>query len=90
MQQHPALLDHLDALHTTPLGAARILQNLSLKTCDVVDWCKTRISAPHAVITRRGKNWYVDVDGCRLTIHAKSYTLITAHRTAPKQAHDAK
>lgn len=74
------LLMHLNQLHTTELGVLRIRRNLSLDTNDVVEWCKMKTSSPDAVITRNGKNWYVTVDGCTITINAYSFTIITAHK----------
>ena len=74
------LLSNLERLHTTDLGAARIRKNLRLDTDDVVDWCKAQIKAPNSGVTRRGKNWYVIVDGCEVTVNAHSYTIITAHK----------
>lgn len=74
------LLSNLNLLHTTELGVARIKRNLSLNTDDVVGWCKDKISSEDAVITRNGKNWYVDIDGCIITVNAYSYTIITAHK----------
>lgn len=74
------LLMHLDQLHTTELGTLRIRRNLSLDTNDVVGWCKVKTSSPDAVITRSGKNWYVAVEGCIITINAYSFTIITAHK----------
>lgn len=74
------LLLNLDRLHTTELGVVRIKKNLSLDTEQVVDWCRSRIGAPDAVIRRAGKNWYVDVGECILTVNAYSYTIITAHK----------
>lgn len=74
------LLENLDALHTTELGVIRVKKNLSLDTDDVVDWCKAKINSAGAVITRSGKNWYVNVDNCIITVNAYSYTIITAHR----------
>lgn len=71
---------HLEQLHTTELGALRIKRNLSLDTDDVVDWCKRKISSPDAVIERKGKNWYVTIADCMITINAYSFTIITAHR----------
>ncbi|MCL2281970.1 MAG: DUF3781 domain-containing protein [Fibromonadales bacterium] len=35
---------------------------------------------PKAVITRKGKNWYVNIDGCKITVNAHSYTIITVHK----------
>ena len=74
------LLENLARLHTTELGVGRIKKNLSLDADDVVAWCKAKIHSDNAVITRNGKNWYVDVDGCIITVNAYSYTIITAHR----------
>ncbi|RKJ62643.1 DUF3781 domain-containing protein [Roseburia sp. 1XD42-69] len=74
------LLINLDKLHTTELGVERIKRNLSLNTDDVVDWCKTKINSDNAVITRNGKNWYVNVDNYILTVNVYSYTIITAHK----------
>lgn len=74
------LRNNLDQLHTTELGVERIKRNLSLDTDDVVDWCKTKMNSPNAAISRKGKNWYVRVDNCILTVNAYSYTIITAHK----------
>lgn len=40
----------------------------------------TPFSSAHAIITRRGKNWYVTVDDIVITVNAHSCTIITAHR----------
>ena len=74
------LLKNLDKLHTTELGVERIKRNLSLDIDDVVDWCKAKINSVNAVITRSGKNWYVNIDNCIITVNAYSYTIITAHK----------
>lgn len=79
------LLSHLGQLHTTEMGQERIKKNLSLQGKDAVAWCVEKIASPHALITRKGKNWYVETDGCLFTINAYSYTIITAHRM--KQCH---
>lgn len=63
------LLNNLDKLHTTELGIARIKRNLSLDTDDVVAWCKDKINLAHAIIIRKGKNWYVNVDDFIITVH---------------------
>ena len=73
------LLTNLNRIHTTDLGLLRIRKNLSLDVEDVVSWCKDKITAGNAEITRKGKNWYVSVDGCIITVNAYSYTIITAH-----------
>ena len=74
------LLDNLDKLHTTELGIDRIKRNLSLESDDVIGWCKNKISSDNAAIERKGKNWYITVDGCMITVNAYSYTIITAHK----------
>lgn len=76
------LLSNLDQLHTTDLGAEHIRKNLRLDTDDVVDWCRGIIKAANANITRKGKNWYIAVDSCEITVNTHSYTVITAHRRA--------
>lgn len=76
------LLSKLDQLHTTDLGAERIRKNLRLDTDDVVGWCSEKIKARNASITRKGKNWYIAMDGCEITVNAHSYTIITAHKRA--------
>lgn len=74
------LIENLDKLHTTGMGAERIRRNLSLEDGDVMAWCRGRILLPSARMERRGKNWYVRTEGCVFTINASSYTVITAHR----------
>ncbi len=74
------LLRNLDKIHTTELGVERIKRNLSLETDDVVEWCKQKIILANAQIIRKGKNWYIHIDGCIFTINAYRYTIITAHK----------
>lgn len=80
MKQENELLMNLDQLHTTELGVGRIKKNLSLDIDEVVDWCREKIQSSHAIISRNGKNWYVNVDGYIITVNAYSYTIITAHK----------
>ena len=74
------LLNNIAKLHTTELGAVRIKRNLSLDCGDTAAWCREQISSPEAVIERKGKNWYITVNGCIITVNAYSYTIITAHK----------
>lgn len=74
------LIRNIEKVHTTELGIVRIKKNLSLDTDDVVEWCKSKILGDNAAIERKGKNWYVTVDGSVITVNAYSYTIITAHR----------
>ena len=73
-----ALIDNLDRLHTTEMGMERIKRNLGM-TEDPVEWCRSKITDKGAVTKLKGKNWYVFIDGCMITINAGSYTIITAH-----------
>ena len=80
-EQEGGLLESIDRLHTTQMGAERIKRNLQIETDDVVQWCRDRISDRNAKISRTGKNWYILSGNCRITVNAHSYTIITAHRT---------
>lgn len=75
-----ALIKNIDKVHTTDMGIDRIRRNLGLGDVDVVVWCKEKILKANAVIERQGKNWYVHIDGCVITVNASSYTIITCHR----------
>ena len=75
-----SLIENIDKLHTTELGAERIKRNLQIETADAVQWCKVRILDKDAEIERIGKNWYVAVGDCKITVNAYSYTIITAHK----------
>ena len=74
------LLENLDRLHITELGVIRIKKNLSLNVENVIEWCKEKISLSNAKIIRKGKNWYITIDNCIITVNAYSYTVITAHK----------
>ena len=76
------LLENIENLHTTPMGVDRIRCNLSLgdDVKDVVEWCRQKILDAHADISRQGKNWYIKIDGCIITVNAYSFTIITAHK----------
>lgn len=74
------LLLNLDKLHTTDLGVQRIQRNLKLDTSDIVGWFMEKIKAKNSSITRKGKNWYIVVDSCEITVNIHSYTIITAHK----------
>lgn len=74
------LIDCIDKLHTTELGAERVRKNLDIDCTDVVAWCRARITDPRAVLERRGKNWYATLDDVVITVNATRFTIITAHR----------
>ena len=74
------LIENIDKLHTTQLGMERIKRNLQLETNDIVSWCKVRITDKDTKIERIGKNWYAIAGDCKITVNARSYTIITAHK----------
>ncbi len=72
----------MDLLHTTDRGADRIRRNLMLDCDDPVAWCRHAIiGARDRTVIRRGKNFYVYIPGCVITINAASNGIITAHKT---------
>lgn len=78
------LILNIEKIHTTPLGAERIKRNLALlyeSEGEVIAFCKDCILRNDSHIERRGKNWYVTVDGMTFTVNAYSFTVITAHKT---------
>ena len=76
------LIENIEKLHTTSMGVERIRRNLSLgeDVKDVVAFCQQKILDDKAAIIRQGKNWYVKIDGCIITVNAYSYTIITVHK----------
>ena len=78
------LLLNLNNLHTTEMGIERIKKNLSINIDDVVNWCRQKICDPSADIIRRGKNYYITINNCIITVNAHSYTIITAHKSNRK------
>lgn len=74
------LLDNLEKVHTTEMGVDRIKRNIGVDVEDIVEYCVDKIKQDNAVIERKGKNYYVTVDGIIITVNASSYTIITAHK----------
>ena len=74
------LLNNLDKVHTTEMGVDRIRRNIEVDAEDIVEYCISKIMQENAVIDRKGKNYYVTVDGIIITVNASSYTIITAHK----------
>lgn len=79
MDMENELIKIIEKLHTTEMGMERIKRNLDLVDDNAVELCRSRILDKRAAIKRQGKNWYVHVDGCVITVNASSYTIITAH-----------
>jgi len=80
------LIDCIDKLRTTELGAERVRKNLGVdgEQDSIVAWCRAWITDPKAVLERRGKNWYATVDDVVITVNATKFTIITAHRIENK------
>ena len=74
------LLRNLDKVHTTEMGVDRIKRNIEVDVEDIVSYCIDKIKQDNAVIEKKGKNYYVNVDGVIITVNASSYTIITAHK----------
>lgn len=74
-----SLLENIEKIHTTTLGAKRIKQNLQIEVDDIVKWCKEKVLDNKSIIERVGKNYYVTILNYKITINAYSYTIITAH-----------
>lgn len=79
MEKH-ICISNLARIHTTKMGEERIKANLSIDEADVVEYCKAKIKDPKSVIIKKGKNFYVTIDQCMITINSHSFTIITAHK----------
>lgn len=79
MQSKEVLIKNIDKIHTTEMGAERISKNLGISG-DVVEYCKEKILKKDSVAERKGKNYYINIDDCIITVNASSYTIITAHK----------
>lgn len=79
MNEKEILLSNLEKIHTTLLGEERIKRNLLLDVEDVLKWCKEEIQKESSFVYKKGKNYYVEVDYCKICINSYSYTIITAH-----------
>ena len=79
MHEKETLIQNINKIHTTEMGVGRISRNLDI-TGDVVEYCKNKILKDESVVERKGKNYYVNVDDCRITINSSSFTIITAHK----------
>lgn len=79
MQEKDIILKNMDKIHTTEMGVGRTSKNLGI-TGDVVEYCKNKILKEESLVEHKGKNYYVTIDDCIITINASSYTIITAHK----------
>ncbi|ALT68159.1 hypothetical protein sm9_0357 [Methanobrevibacter millerae] len=79
MHEKETLIQNINKIHTTEMGVGRISRNLDING-DVVEYCKKKILKDESVVERKGKNYYVHIDNCVITVNASSYTIITAHK----------
>jgi len=73
------LIENIDKIHTTEMGVGRIQRNLGIDD-EPVRYCISKLQKEESSVTKEGKNYYVEVDGCRITINSSSFTIITAHK----------
>ena len=73
------LLENIDKIHTTEMGVGRIQKNLGI-TGEPVSYCIAKLKQDNSQVTKEGKNYYVYVDDCKITINSSSFTIITAHK----------
>ena len=66
------LLENVDKIHTTEMGVGRIQRNLGIS--------EEPLKQDNSIVRKEGKNYYVDVDDCTITINSSSFTIITAHK----------
>lgn len=80
MEDKQVLLNNINKIHTTDMGADRIRKNLNINEYDVVEFCKNIILDKNCNIYKQGKNWYCQIDNIKITVNSFSYTIITAHK----------
>lgn len=73
------ILSNIDKVHTTRLGKERVLNNIKIDENDVVNYLKNKILNKDCLVSKKGKNYYCDVDGIRITVNSFNYCIITAH-----------
>ncbi len=73
------LIENIDKIHTTEMGVGRIQKNLGI-TDEPVSYCISKLQKEDSKVTKEGKNYYVEVDNCSITINSSSFTIITAHK----------
>ena len=77
--QKETLLKNVEKIHTTEMGVGRIQKNLGISD-EPVNYCISKLKQDNSIVTKKGKNYYVDVDDCIITVNSSSFTIITAHK----------
>ena len=78
--QKETLLKNVEKIHTTEMGVGRIQKNLGISD-EPVNYCISKLKQGNSIVTKEGKNYYVEVDDCIITINSSSFTIITAHKS---------
>lgn len=73
------LIENIDKIHTTEMGIGRIQKNLGIEE-EPVSYCISKLKQENSVVAKEGKNYYVEVDDCIITINSSSFTIITCHK----------
>ena len=73
------LLENIDRIHTTEMGVGRIQKNLGIND-EPVSYCISKLKQDNSEVKKEGKNYYVSIDDCIITINSSSFTIITAHK----------
>ena len=73
------LLENINKIHTTEMGIDRIQSNLEIRS-EPVSYCISKLKKENSKVTKKGKNYYIDVDDCIITVNSNSFTIITAHK----------
>lgn len=73
------LLENIDNIHTTEMGIDRIQSNLEIRS-EPVSYCISKLKKENSKVTKKGKNYYIDIDDCIITVNSNSFTIITAHK----------
>ena len=74
------LLENVERIHTTEMGIGRIQKNLGISD-EPVNYCISKLKQDNSTVAKEGKNYYVDVADCIITINSSSFTIITAHKS---------
>ncbi len=73
------LLKNIDRIHTTEMGVGRIQKNLGIDD-EPISYCISKLKKEDSKVKKEGKNYYIEVDDCIITINSSSFTIITAHK----------
>ena len=79
MTDKEVLITNIDKINTTKLGSVRIENNLNIDD-DVIIYLKNEILNDKALVYKKGKNYYCEIDNIIVTINSYNYCIITAHK----------